>query len=177
MVITAAVDPNHNREQLVFRALRCIDIQIQAIFTDFRIISFIKIELVPPELANGVQVFRLHCLVAPFVANAHAVPRLREILRGFPTQFPYRGLCKRDTFINGDALCIRGDALDVAVLMAATADRDDAGFYGFRCTARRSCKCAGACAEQHRECENQRQNGSMDLFHSAFLSFSKNVNC
>ena len=106
MVIAAAVDPNHNREQLVFRALRCIDVQIQAIFADFRIISFIKIELVPPELANGVQVFRLHCLVAPFVANAHAVPRLREILRGFPTQFPYRRLCKRDTFINGDALGI-----------------------------------------------------------------------
>ena len=34
------------------------------------------------------------------------IPRLREILRGFPTQFPYRGLCKRDTFINGDALGI-----------------------------------------------------------------------
>ena len=106
MVIAAAVDPNHDREQLIFRMLRCIDVQIQAIFADFRIISFIKIELVPPELANGVQVFRLHCLVAPFVANAHAVPRLREILRGFPTQFPYRGLCKRDTFINGDALGI-----------------------------------------------------------------------
>ena len=106
MVIAAAMDPNHDREQLIFRMLRCIDVQIQAIFADFRIISFIKIELVPPELADRVQIFRLHCLVAPFVANAHSIPRLREILRGFPTQFPYRGLCKRDTFINGDALGI-----------------------------------------------------------------------
>ena len=106
MVIAAAMDPNHDREQLIFRMLRCIDVQIQAIFADFRIISFIKIELVAPELADRVQIFRLHCLVAPFVANAHSIPRLREILRGFPTQFPYRGLCKRDTFINGDALGI-----------------------------------------------------------------------
>ena len=106
MVIAAAVDPNHNREQLVFRTLRCIDVQIQAIFADFRVVVLIKIELVAPELADRVQIFRLHCLVAPFVANAHSIPRLREILRGFPTQFPYRGLCKRDTFINGDALGI-----------------------------------------------------------------------